>query len=556
MNEFKDSISIYYTNNNQINILLNNLVSVVRDFTEKQIEQIRRLNNIGIALSAERDLNRLLEMIVDEARSFTNADGGTLYIISDDEMELHFAIVQNTSLDIRMGGYNEIIRWPSVKLKNTDGSPNYSNVSAYAAITGKVVNISDVYYAEGFNFEGTRQFDADTGYRSKSMLVVPMRDHNGDIIGVLQLLNAQMEATKEVIPFSDENQTMTESLASQAAVALSNSRLIRDLENLLESFIKSIVTAIDEKSPYTGGHVRRVSELTMNIAGKMNEVKEGPYAGINFDEDQLKELRMSAWLHDVGKITTPEHIIDKSKKLEAVCDRIEILKARFEILKRDYIIEALRRDSANNDRTCRNDVTNGYDTYLDELDKEYAFLVDINSGDRCLDDVMKDKLNGISSRQWNADGEWRNLVSPDELHNLSVPLGTLTEEEKEIVKGHVSVTHKMLSQLPFPKKLSRVSFYASAHHEKIDGTGYPLGLKGNQIPLQARIIALADVFDALTAKDRPYKKERTLSETVRIMWSMVKADYIDANLFALFLKERIHLDFAKRELAPHQVDMA
>src|SRR5512136_1111655 len=266
--------------NDRVTLLLSKLAPEVKGFMEKQLDQVKRLNQIGTALSAEKNLDRLLEMIVDEARQFTNADGGTLYIMSDDEEELQFAIVQNTSLKVRMGGTGGKITWPSVRLKDSAGRPNHANVSAYAAITGQVINISDVYHAEGFNFQGTRKFDAETRYRSKSMLVVPMRDHENDIIGVLQLLNAQTEGGTEVISFSMENQKMTESLASQAAVAITNNRLIHDLENLLDAFIKTIAGAIDEKSPYTGGHIRRVSELTMVIAEKINKSMEGPYAGI------------------------------------------------------------------------------------------------------------------------------------------------------------------------------------------------------------------------------------------------------------------------------------
>jgi HD-GYP domain-containing protein (c-di-GMP phosphodiesterase class II) len=555
MDKNKETSPIYYTDGDQINELLSKLVSEVKGFTEKQLDQIRRLNQIGTALSAERNLDRLLEMIVDEAREFTNADGGTLYIMSDDENELHFAIVQNTSLNVRMGGTGGKITWPPVKLKNPDGSPNHANVSAYAAITHKVVNISDVYHAEGFNFEGTRKFDADTGYRSRSMLVVPMRNHENDIIGVLQLLNAQMPITKEVISFSLENQKMTESLASQAAVAISNNRLIHDLEELLESFIKSIAMAIDEKSPYTGGHVRRVSELTMTIAEKINEAKEGPYSGIYFNEDKLKELRISAWLHDVGKITTPEFIIDKARKLETIYDRIGNLKARFEVLKRDYIIAGLQKGNIQKEEKCPEKAINDYDKCAKDFEADYEFLVDVNTGSKFMDEKMLDRLKSIAARQLSFDGDFRNLLSDDEIYNLSIPMGTLTNEEKEIIKNHVTVTHKMLSQLPFPKKLKNVSYYASAHHERIDGAGYPFGLKGDQIPLQARIIALADIFDALTAKDRPYKKEKPLSEAIKIMGYMVKDKHIDADLFELFIKERIYLDYARRELTPHQIDM-
>jgi HD-GYP domain-containing protein (c-di-GMP phosphodiesterase class II) len=542
--------------NDQVNMLLSELPPKVKGFMEKQLDQIRRLNQIGTALSAEKNLDRLLEMIVDEAREFTNADGGTLYIISDDEDELHFAIVQNTSLNIRMGGTGGKITWPSVRLKNLDGKPNHANVSAYAAITGQVVNISDVYHAEGFNFEGTRRFDAETGYRSKSMLVVPMRNHENDIIGVLQLLNAQVAGETGVIPFSIENQKMTESLASQAAVAISNKRLIHDLENLLESFIRTIATAIDEKSPYTGGHVRRVSELTMTIAEKINKSMDGPYEGVSFDEDELKELHISAWLHDVGKITTPEYIVDKGKKLETIYNRMEALRERFEILRRDRAIENLK---IGNRQRYRKNVEKRIDSEAREemdLDADYEFLTDINTGTKFMDKEMLDRLKNISERKWNLGGDLRNLLSDDEVYNLSIPLGTLTDREKEIVKNHATVTHKMLCQLPFPKKLRNVSYYASSHHERIDGAGYPFGLKGNAIPLQARIIALADVFDALTAKDRPYKKEKTLSEAIKIMGNMVKDNHIDSDLFELFIKERIYLDYARKELTPNQIDMS
>jgi HD-GYP domain-containing protein (c-di-GMP phosphodiesterase class II) len=555
MDKDKESSPPYFTDNNHIYILLSRLLSEVKGFTEKQLDQIRRLNQIGSALSAEKNLNRLLEMIVDEARGFTNADGGTLYIMSDDEKELHFAIIQNTSLNVRMGGTGGAITWPPVKLQNPDGSPNHANVSAYAAITGKVINISDVYNAEGFNFEGTRKFDAETGYRSKSMLVVPMRNHENDIIGVLQLLNAQIDVTREVIPFSFENQGMTESLASQAAVAITNNRLIHDLEELLESFIKTIAMAIDEKSPYTGGHVRRVSELTMTIAEKINESTEGPYAGIHFDEDKLKELRISAWLHDVGKITTPEFIIDKGKKLETIYDRVDTLKARFEVLKRDHTIEELKKVEPQKKGKSRGKVINDRGKFTKDLKADLEFLVDINTGTKFMDEKMQGRLKSIATRQWDLDGNPRSVLSDDEFYNLSIFQGTLTNEEKEIIRNHVNVTHKILSQLPFPKKLKNVTYYASAHHEKINGAGYPFGLKDNQLPLQARIIALADIFDALTAKDRPYKNEKTLSEAIEIMGYMVKENHIDADLFELFIKERVHLDYARRELTPHQIDM-
>jgi len=514
-------------------------------------DQIKRLIQIGVALSGEKNINRLLEIIVDEARKLTNADAGTLYIMSDDETELRFAIIQNNSLNIRMGGTGGAITWPAVNLKNADGSANEANVCAYAAASGKTINIADVYHAQGFNFEGTKQFDKKTGYRSQSMLVSPLRNHENDIIGVLQLLNALDPATGEVINFSPESQEIILSLASQAAIALSNSRLIHDLENLLESFIKTIASTIDEKSPYTGGHIRRVAELTMAMADKINETHEGCFAAVIFSDDQLRELRMAAWLHDVGKITTPEYVIDKETKLQTVHDRIHEVKTRLELIKKDYLPST---QSGNKDQRAEQ-TTRSADAEIKALDKEYQFLLEVNTGGEFLSDEMVARVKDIAKREWSDEGQRRPLLSEDEVHNLCVLRGTLTEEERNIINNHVLVTHKILKGLPFPKKMRHVAAYAAAHHENIDGSGYPFGLKGDEIPLQSRIIAIVDIFEALTAKDRPYKKGKTLSEALRIMEFMVKDNHIDKDLFEFFIKERIYADYAKRELTPQQIDI-
>ena len=515
-------------------------------------DQIKHLIKIGVALSGEKNINRLLEIIVDEAREFTNADAGTLYIMSDDEMELHFAIVHNISLDLRMGGTGGKMTWPPVKLINADGTPNHANVSACVAISGEAVNIDDVYDAKGFNFEGTKKFDKNTGYRSKSMLVVPLRNYENDIIGVLQLLNALDPATGEVINFSPEYQEMILSLASQAAVTLSNSRLIHELENLLESFVKTIATAIDEKSPYTGGHIRRVAELTMSIADKINETQQAPFAAVKFSNDQLQELRMAAWLHDVGKITTPEHVVDKATKLQAVHDRIHDVKTRMELIKRDYL--PAMQSGINKDKQTE-ETTLIADAEIKVLDDEYQFLLEVNKGGEYLNDEMIARIKKIAKRKLNAGGETKLLLSDEEVYNLCIRHGTLTEEERNIINNHVLVTQRILSRLPFPKKLRHVADYAAAHHEKIDGTGYPLGLKGKQLSLQSRIIAIADVFEALTAKDRPYKKGKGLAEALKIMESMAKNKHIDADLYELFIKEKIYAEYAKKELAPQQIDI-
>jgi HD-GYP domain-containing protein (c-di-GMP phosphodiesterase class II) len=544
----------HFTEDNRVNALLNKMVDQVQAFTEVQLDHIRRLTQIGAALSAERNLGRLLEVIIDEARKFSNADGGTLYIMSDDEDALEFAIVQTESLAIRMGGTGDKITWPPVALKNADGTPNYAQVSAFAALSGEVVNIPDVYNAEGFNFEGTKKFDSTTGYRSRSMLVVPMRNHENDIIGVLQLLNARDSETGAVVNFSLESQRMTESLASQAAVTLTNQRLIQDLENLLESFIRSIGSAVDEKSPYTGGHIRRVAELTIDIARKVNEAKDGIWADVSFRPDEMRELRMAAWLHDVGKIITPEYVIDKSTKLETICDRIELLKTRFEVLKRDYIIAKLKRGEAiDMSEFPAGDASDG--EYLKQLEEDLAFLEEVNLGAEFMADGKLERLQKIAGRRWLCHGDSRPLLTDDEIKNLSIRRGTLTDEEREVINNHALVTMKMLSQLPFPRKLKNVPIYAATHHEKLDGSGYPWGWKADQLTLQSRILALADIFEALTARDRPYKKGKTLSEVMKIMGFMVKDGHIDGDLFDLFVKERLHIEYARKELPPRQVDM-
>ena len=515
---------------------------------DAEMKQIKRLIRIGTALSAEPNIDRLLEMIVEEARKITNADGGTLYIMSDDNRELQFAIVQTETLQLRMGGTGGEISWKPVRLYNSDDTPNHGNVSAYVALTGTVVNMDDVYDSEGFDFKGTRSFDAQTGYRSKSMLVVPMKDHRNDIIGVLQLLNARDDVGQNVVPFSHESQEMTESLASLAAVALSNNRLIRELENLMESFIRAIATAIDEKSPYTGGHIRRVAELTMDIARKINQTAEGSYAEVHFSDDELTELQIAAWLHDIGKITTPEYVIDKATKLETIYDGIELLRLRFALVDMQEKMRILQHQTSPVSGSRDDSATA-------QLAEEFRFLSEANLGSERMSDEMMDHVKAIAARTWEVNGKRETMLTKREAENLNIRQGTLNTAEREIVKNHAAMTYKILSQLPFPKKLKRVPEYAAAHHEALSGKGYPKGLDAGQLSLQSRILALADVFEALTAKDRPYKNAKTLSEAMQILDGMVNDRHIDPDLFDLFKREGIYLDYAYRELAPQQIDL-
>lgn len=534
-----------------VNELLNRTVHVVRSFAEGQQAHLHELVKIGLALSAEKNLDHLFEMIVSEARRFTNADGGTLYIKREREDLLDFTIVQNDTLGIRIGGAKSKISWPPVMLNCPDGSENHRNVSAHCVLIGQAINIPDVYEAHGFDFQGTKDFDATTGYRSKSMLVIPMRNHEDEVIGVLQLLNVRDRSTGEVIPFPVYEIDIITCLASQAAIALTNMRLIKGLETLLYGFVKSIAVAIDEKSPYTAGHILRVAELTEKIALRINEKQDGPFGPVSLHADELAELKLAAWMHDVGKITTPEHVVDKATKLSTIIDRIELVRYRIEILKRDAEIARLKRALADRSQYPVDSLEPP--TELD-LDAVLSFLEQVNVGGEFLKDDAVQKINQFAATRLRINDEETTLLNDDEVENLAIRKGTLTVKERDIINNHVNTTLRMLEDLQFPKKLRNVPHYAGMHHEKINGSGYPRGLKAKDLPLQARILAVADVFEALTAADRPYKKGKLLSESIRILGFMIKDGHLDGDVCDIMIESGLVIDYARETLSKRQCD--
>jgi HD-GYP domain-containing protein (c-di-GMP phosphodiesterase class II) len=536
----EESFSIYA----DVQGLLTKVVGDIRAFTERQVFQINELINIGVALSAEKNLDRLLETIIDHARRITNADGATLYIRNETQKVLEFAIVCNQTLDIRMGGTGRVISWPPIPLENDDGTENHRNVSAHCALKGEVVNIADVYQAEGFDFEGTREFDQKTGYRSRSMLVVPMLNHDDEVIGVLQLLNAKDQLTGEVVDFPAYLISLVTSLGSLAAIGLTKMKLIRDLENLFNCFIRAIADAIDEKSPCTAGHVLRVAELTEKMALEVNRTDTGPLAAFRFSEDELVELRMAAWMHDVGKITTPEHIIEKSTKLETIFDRIELIRCRVELLKKEAEIADLKARLGEKPYSPPPAIL--------ELDGQLAFLEEVNDGGENLPAEAIERINRLAEMTVHIQGRKVPLLDGDEVRNLSISKGTLTSEERDIIKNHVHLTARILGSLPFPKKMSRVPLFAGMHHEKIDGSGYPARLAGDEIPLQARMLAVADIFEALTAADRPYKKGKRLSEAMRILETMADNKQLDGSLCDLLVESGMVAEYAAAILPERQ----
>ncbi|HUV50105.1 MAG TPA: HD domain-containing phosphohydrolase [Anaerolineae bacterium] len=525
------------------------------DFDRKinnQQKQMKQLAEIGLALSAEKNISKLLEMIVDEARDLSNADAGTLYTVDDDKLHLSFEIMQNDSIA------NKIVL-PKVPLY-ISGRPNHSNVSSYTALTGETINIPDVYKASGFDFTGPKKYDTTTGYRSKSMIVIPMKNHENDIIGVLQLLNAKNIKTGRVVSFPAKHVNLIASLASQAAVALTNTQLIQDLKNLFYSFIKSIATAVDEKSPYTGGHIRRVVFLTMMIAEEINKSHDGPFKDIYFNEDEIEELRLAAWMHDVGKITTPEHVIDKSTKLETMCDRIFLIETRFYLIagliKNRYLkrkIELLKNEENSRDKIKRIEQYLGDE--LKMLYNELDFIKACNNTKEFMNDDKIKRIKNIAKKTYSLNNEEHYYLTEDEVKNLCIRKGTLTWEERKIIENHAEMTLKILKQIPFPKKLANVPRYAASHHEKLDGSGYPSGLTAKEMPFQLRIMVVADIFEALTAKDRPYNKPRKLSHAIKIMECMKKDKHIDPDIYDLFVKKRLFYDYAKKEMISEQIDL-
>jgi len=566
----------------------------------------RRLVELGIALSAERNHERLMEQILLGAKELTNADGGTLYLLSEDRAGLRFEIMRNDSMGIALGGTTgAAVPYPPIPMRDPSGRPNLGHVAAAAAITGKIISIADAYRAdEGYDFSGPRRFDAETGYRSHSFLTVPLANRAAEVVGVLQLINAR-RPDGAVVPFADEVLPVIEALASQAAVALDNQMLLEAQKNLFRAFLQVFANAIDAKSPYTGGHCRRVPELTIMLARAADAAEDGPLADFHLSDDEWYELEVAGGLHDCGKITTSEFVVDKATKLETIYNRIHEIRTRFEVVKRDVEIDYLKAVAAGGDEGA---LRAARDARCAELDDDFAFLCACNLGGESMAPDAVARLERIAATTWlrtlddgigvsweearrrpavkpalpvaerliadkpehvvphdtvplAPDNPWGFIVKPPahkfnlgELYNLKVRRGTLTEEERYHINDHIVQTIIMLEALPYPRTLQRVPEWAGGHHEKMDGTGYPRGLKREEMSVPARIMAIADIFEALTARDRPYKTPKKLSECIAIMAQMRDDDHVDPDLFALFLTSGVFQRYAEAFLLPEQID--
>ncbi|BBB65262.1 phosphohydrolase [Undibacterium sp. YM2] len=524
-------------------------------------QRLEKLTELSLELSNNHDTPLLLENILRSAKSITYADGGTLYRTSKDKQSLCFNISLNDTLNMYQGGVRgHTVDIPNIPLIDANGNRNLNAVAAYAANYKISVNIQDVYTVGVFNFSGTRNFDQQFNYKTKSLLTVPMHDHEGELIGVLQLINAKDPETGELCSFTETDQRFIEALASQAAIALTNQQLISQLENLFVSLVHLINIGIDEKSPHTGRHCQHVPELTMLLANAVHETREGPLAHFSMTDKDRKELWMAGILHDCGKISTPVHVVEKSTKLETIFDRIHLLDTRFEVLKRDAEIKVLKskcalyQASVNNENLIA-ELEQGLQDELAKIEEARNFLRKLNIGSERTSPEDLQRVNDIAAWQWtDASGAAQPFLNADEVENLSVRAGTLNAQERAIINNHISTTIKMLEALPWPKHLQNVPEYAGGHHERMDGKGYPRGLRGEQMSVQAKIMAIADIFEALTAKDRPYKDGKTLTESLHILGSFALNGHIDPDLFNIFVKKKVYLTYAERFMDKSQID--
>ncbi len=532
------------------------------ELSESQNE-LQRISDLGAALSNESDTEKLLDTILTSCMEMTGADAGSLYFVekkpdteSDEhdyfaDKQLRFRYAKNMSREIPLEGFIMPITPKSIV--------------GYVALSRAPLTLSDVYHLpDGVPYSfGGRAFDEKWNYRMKSMLTVPMLNREREPIGVIQLMNKKRDFRVPlphnldewkglVLPFSKRDELFIYSLASQAGIAYENKLLYEEQKILLESFIKLIADSIDKKSPYTGGHCNRVPILTEMLARAACESQDELFKDFNLTPEQWYELHIAAWLHDCGKVTTPVHVMDKATKLETIYDRIHTIKTRFDILRRDAYINYLTAFQRNG--VSQETLEAEYKARLAQIDDDERFLEQVNIGGEYLADEKINRIAKIGAQKIVLNGEERDFLSAEEIYNLSIRRGTLTPEERKIINDHIVVTIQMLEELPFPRNLARVPEYAGGHHEKMDGTGYPKGLRREQMSIPARIMAIADVFEALTAVDRPYKKGKTLSESMKIMAKMKAEHHLDPDLLDLFVKSGVYKEYAKKFMSPEQID--
>ncbi len=468
--------------------------------------ELQRLVDLGIALSSETNLTRLLDKIVAELRQLTNADGGSLYLKEGDR--LRFAVCQNETLALSRDDYLSVASYEI----NVD----HHSIAGYVALTGRPLSLTDVYQIPGdrpYRFDPS--FDQQYHYRTRSMWTLPLKDHMAEVVGVLQLVNAR-DSRGEVIHFALKDQELVLSLASLAAVAINNARLIQTIENLFEALMVYSVSAIDARSPHTAGHSRRVAGLCLALARAVNDCGTGPLADSHLSEAEVEELRYSAWLHDIGKIGVRDSLLDKELKLSP--EVMAVIRWRF------YLAQLQAPSPADREA----------------LESDYQFLEELNRSHRLPEGALA-RLEAIVAREVSLPGgESQPLLSPWEHSVLAIRHGNLTSQEYREIQGHVVHTRTILQKIPFTKQLARVPEFAALHHERLDGSGYPLHLQAPALPLQARILAIADIFDALTARDRPYRRGGDVQTALQFLRQEAAAGRLDPDLVELFINREVY----------------
>lgn len=533
-------------------------VEVLAEFSARALEQqlaTQRQRELLVKLAGQSDTGAIADQILREAKTLTNAEGGSLYLLKEGDQgaRLEFSLVLNDKLNISLGGRDgDPVNLPPLHLYHEDGTENRDNVATYCALTGESVLIDDAYDDQRFDFSGTRKFDETTGYHSKSFLTVPLKNHENDVIGVLQLLNARDFNTGEVIRFKNKSQIVVEALSSFAAIALHNRILLEDLKNLLDAFIQAIAKAIDAKSSHTSAHCERVPLLTQLIAEAACADKT-TFKDFDLTEEEWYELKVAAWMHDCGKLATPDSVLDKSTKLHLMRDGIKEIEARMAGVRqgmwKDYY-----RDLAEGGDAAK--LKSQLDRKLADLDDDFEFLRAANKGGEFMSDEAKARVRQLAEARWeDVEGNEQPLITNEEVEYLCIERGTLSADERQIINDHMVVTLDILESLPFPKNLRRVPEYAGGHHEKMDGTGFPRGLTRDQMSIPARMMAIADIFEALTARERPYKAPMKLSVALGIMKRMKDSDHIDPDLFDLFVKGRVWEKYADMTLLEEQKDV-
>ena len=522
----------------------------------KDRTNLQHFIDISIRLTTEKEPQLLLDEILQVVMSIANSDAGSIYSITEDD-QLKFETVINKSLNLYLGGGSDrFVSFPNIDLY-IDGKPNQRAIVAHAVNSGKVINIPDVYAALPFDMSAAREMDARTGYRTQSMLTIPLKDHQDDILGVIQLINVK-DSNNNIIPFSEELVTLIRSFASLGAIALTNSSLIKEMEELFSTFAETIAMAIDEKSPHTGGHCKRVPALTLMLADAVNAISKGPLASFSMSDSDRHQLDIAGWLHDCGKIATPDHIMEKATKLETIFDRISFIDAKFEIVSRDLKInyqEQIISAMKNGKPVEVQQLERLLDTELKQVALDRALLQRINVGGEFLGDKELAQIERIAKHYHLVINDVKTpLLNDDEVENLSIRRGTLTAGEHDVMKRHMDVTKNILDALPFPKHLSKVSEYALGHHEKLDGTGYPRGLTKEQMSVPARLMAITDIFEALSAVDRPYKKAKPVSECLFILGTMVEKNHLDPDIFAVFIESGVYKNYISEYANPEQLD--